>query len=294
LNSGSRAFARILNSFAAAPAADVVDLRTAFMLERSLTPALLVVAVLAAVTSARLGLALAIAWLAVTTLNVVARGLLAARHEFAGKPVSLRQGVGRAYVASWLLDLVVWSGLLLSLAAASPSSRDDRLFVLPGTHSKWVDVRSGSVRAFRTCMTGELYALLRHQSILGRLCEEPSEADAPGALAAFDDGVDRAAADPGAIGHLLFTVRAEGLFGERKADCLPAYLSGLLVGAEIASALATFGHREGICIIGAPALCGRYRRALARVGVEATIADGEPAREGLYAIATAAGLVDPA
>ena len=88
------------------------------MLERSLTPALLVVAVLAAVTSARLGLALAIAWLAVTTLNVVARGLLAARHEFAGKPVSLRQGVGRAYVASWLLDLVVWSGLLLSLAAA--------------------------------------------------------------------------------------------------------------------------------------------------------------------------------
>lgn len=121
MNSGSRAFARILNSFAAAPAADVVDLRTAFMLERSLTPALLVVAVLAAVTSARLGLALAIAWLAVTTLNVVARGLLAARHEFAGKPVSLRQGVGRAYVASWLLDLVVWSGLLLSLAAASPS-----------------------------------------------------------------------------------------------------------------------------------------------------------------------------
>ena len=120
MNSGSRAFARILNLFAAAPAADAVDLRTAFMLERSLTPALFVVAALAAVTSARLGLALAIAWLAITTLNVVARGLLAARHESAGKPVSLRQGVGRAYAASWLLDLVVWSGLLLSLAVVSP------------------------------------------------------------------------------------------------------------------------------------------------------------------------------
>ncbi len=181
-----------------------------------------------------------------------------------------------------------------ALARAGADSREDRLFILPGTHSKWIDVHSGSVRAFRTCMTGELYALLRHQSILGRLCEEPPDADAPGPLAAFDDGVDRAGSDPGAIGHLLFTVRAEGLFGERAADCLPAYLSGLLIGAEIASTLAAFGHRDEFSIIGAPALCSRYRRALARLGVGSVIADGEPAREGLHAIATAAGLVDPA
>jgi hypothetical protein len=119
LNSGSRAIARILNLFSAAPAASSVDLRTAFMLERSLTPALFVVAALAAVTSARVGFMVVIAWLAVVTLNVVARGLLAARHESAGEPVSLRHGVGQAYAASWVLDLVLWSVLLLMLAGAS-------------------------------------------------------------------------------------------------------------------------------------------------------------------------------
>lgn len=119
MSSGSRAIARILNLFSAAPAASSVDLRTAFMLERSLTPALFVVAALAAVTSARVGFMVVIAWLAVVTLNVVARGLLAARHESAGEPVSLRHGVGQAYAASWVLDLVLWSVLLLMLAGAS-------------------------------------------------------------------------------------------------------------------------------------------------------------------------------
>jgi len=44
----------------------------------------------------------------------------------------------------------------------------DALFVLPGTHSKWAEVRGGRVERFSTAMTGEVYALLRHHSILAR------------------------------------------------------------------------------------------------------------------------------
>ncbi|WP_427912811.1 2-dehydro-3-deoxygalactonokinase [Ramlibacter sp. MMS24-I3-19] len=45
---------------------------------------------------------------------------------------------------------------------------DDGVFVLPGTHSKWAWVEQGRLRDFATFMTGEVYALLRRHSILGR------------------------------------------------------------------------------------------------------------------------------
>ena len=44
----------------------------------------------------------------------------------------------------------------------------DGLFVLPGTHSKWVRVEGQRIESFSTFMTGEFYALLRQHSILAR------------------------------------------------------------------------------------------------------------------------------
>ena len=41
--------------------------------------------------------------------------------------------------------------------------------VMPGTHSKWVQVRDGRIAALATYMSGELFAVLRAHSILGRL-----------------------------------------------------------------------------------------------------------------------------
>ncbi|MCM5569833.1 2-dehydro-3-deoxygalactonokinase [Burkholderiaceae bacterium FT117] len=179
---------------------------------------------------------------------------------------------------------------VLGAAATQSEAGDRRLFLLPGTHSKWVETRGASVAGFRTCMTGELYAVLRQHSILGRLCEEPESPDAPGPLSAFDDGVERGLADPGALGHLLFTVRSEGLLGQRPPDHLPGYLSGLLIGAEIGDALKAFASAGPPCVIASPALAARYLRALHRAGVPATAAEGEPARAGLFAIAAHAGL----
>ena len=46
------------------------------------------------------------------------------------------------------------------------------LFCLPGTHSKWVEVEKGRIERFSTYMTGEVYAVLKQHSILGRMMEE--------------------------------------------------------------------------------------------------------------------------
>jgi len=37
---------------------------------------------------------------------------------------------------------------------------------MPGTHTKWVRIANGSVSQFKSCMTGELFALLEQQSVL--------------------------------------------------------------------------------------------------------------------------------
>jgi 2-dehydro-3-deoxygalactonokinase len=177
-------------------------------------------------------------------------------------------------------------GLLATEAAAS-----ERLFVLPGTHSKWVLCQAGTVTSFRTCMTGELYSILRQHSILGRLAVEPTEADTPEQWSAFDAGVDRGVAAPASIGHLLFTVRSEALLGERAPEQLPAYLSGLLIGAEIADMLQALPTPMP-CVIASPGLASRYQRALGRCRVPSQLAEDEPSRHGLFALAHQSGLIE--
>ena len=42
-------------------------------------------------------------------------------------------------------------------------------FVTPGTHSKWITVEDGEITGFSSYMTGEVFALLKTHSILGKL-----------------------------------------------------------------------------------------------------------------------------
>ncbi len=152
----------------------------------------------------------------------------------------------------------------------------DGIVVLPGTHSKWVRMQGGAIRQFRTFMTGELFALLRTHSLLGRLME-----DGPGDPNAFDRGVDRALADP-ALTALLFSVRTEGLFGRIEPHGLADYLSGLLVGAELVAA----DRAASTTIIGEGALVERYVRAMDRAGFASpqVVAGDEAAAAGLWRI----------
>jgi len=150
---------------------------------------------------------------------------------------------------------------------------------LPGTHSKWVRWRDGKIVAFATAMTGEVFAVLRRHSILGRLM---SETDAGHDGAAFAAGLRRAA-ETGGLLHHLFGARTRGLFGEVAEDALPSYLSGILIGHEIAA----LAPAEAVVhLIGAPGLVALYREALAVRGCDSLMLDGDCVARGLFLLAS--------
>ena len=133
---------------------------------------------------------------------------------------------------------------------------DEGTFILPGTHSKRVDVRGGRIETFSTTMTGEVFAALRDHTILGRLMEAEK---APGDGSGFKRGVEEGAR-PGSCGdllHRLFAVRTLGLFAQLPPAELPDYLSGLLIGAELAASLSPAAAPA--YVIGGGELTRRYQ-----------------------------------
>ena len=163
----------------------------------------------------------------------------------------------------------------------------DGAYLLPGTHSKWVTVAGGRIESFATHMTGELFAVLREHSILGRLMS----VDAAHAPAAFRRGWEASLAGDDALLHRLFGTRTLGLFGRLAPEEAPSYLSGLLIGDEVRAAAR---RRAGstVTLIGDPVLCERYREVLAAGGVGARTAPPDAARIGLWRIAMESGLVN--
>lgn len=153
---------------------------------------------------------------------------------------------------------------------------------LPGTHSKWATLDGGAITGFSTAMTGELFALLRQHSLLGRLMDESHDLDA----AAFARGVARSG-ESGGLLHHLFGVRALGLFERLSPAEAPSYLSGLLIGHEIAELA---DPAQDVHLIGSAALTGRYALALAQRGFSTRQAPESLAARGLYRIARARDL----
>ena len=124
---------------------------------------------------------------------------------------------------------------------------EDGLICLVGTHPKWVEMRGGRVQRFATYLTGEMYALLRHHSMVGRPATEPED---PGG---FELGLAAAERNGGAgrVGllHLLFGARAATVTGRLPPAALGPYISGLLTGDEINGAFAQFEKPEALTVI---------------------------------------------
>lgn len=177
---------------------------------------------------------------------------------------------------------------IVGALALQPELQASARLVLPGTHSKWVDVTDGRIMAFTTYMTGELFAVLRNHSILGRYARAGTPDPATG-RAAFLRGVDAARGSEG-IAPLLFSARAKVLIGALAPEESLDYLSGLLIGDELRSALAE--PARSLVLIGDPSLCERYALALARFGISDVDAVEEAAIAGFWRTALAAGLVN--
>jgi 2-dehydro-3-deoxygalactonokinase len=176
-----------------------------------------------------------------------------------------------------------------------PGLRASACLVLPGTHSKWVIVRAGRIETFTTYMTGELFAVLRDHSILGR----PAIAAGVGANVenASTLGLDRgvvAARDHAQVGlsALIFSARTLMLTGQLPLVDILGYLSGLLIGEELRCALAGHGLRGGpVTLIGDPQLCACYARAFELFDVPNVGVIEDAATAGLWRIAVRAALI---
>ncbi len=161
------------------------------------------------------------------------------------------------------------------------AGRDSATLVLPGTHSKWVQVQSGRVTHFQTCMTGEVYGLLSQHSILGKTL------DLTGAFeeVAFLQGVDHSQQAGSLLKH-LFAVRTLGLFDRVPAKALPSFLSGLLIGEELRHP--TGSKLQGpVIVIGSDTLTLRYTLALQHLGMACQSRGAEATWAGLFALACA-------
>lgn len=147
---------------------------------------------------------------------------------------------------------------------------EDGLACLPGTHSKWVLLRGGRIERFSTFMTGELYATLCAHTILGKLATEPEDE------AGFALGL-AASGHPAGLLHAAFAARANVLLGVMPAGAVRPYLSGLLIGFEVAGALKLHGTLEPVHLVATAHQAALYEQALASAGVTATVVEPERA-----------------
>lgn len=160
---------------------------------------------------------------------------------------------------------------------------NDAVVILPGTHSKWAIVRAGCVETFRTFMTGEFYSLLTHHSVL-RLLAEPA-ADDLAARAASRRGVEAAAGDGGLL-NLAFHARTGVLAGHLKPGDVEPYLSGLLIGEEIAKAKRLVPPDLPLVLVASGMIASHYRDAIeAMGGTVKTVDPGRTFVDGLLRIA---------
>lgn len=166
--------------------------------------------------------------------------------------------------------------------------RDEGLFVLPGTHSKWVRVADGKIARFSTYMTGEVFGALKGHTILGRMMSHEGNATPVHSAEGFRRGVEagRGLDGGGALLARLFSVRALGLTGRLSEADSADFLSGLLIGAELMHA--THGH-EPFTLVANPALTERYVEAAALLALPHHRAPAGCGPAGQLAVARAAG-----
>ena len=179
---------------------------------------------------------------------------------------------------------------IVGALALRPHLRSHSLLVLPGTHSKWAQVTDGRITGFTTYMTGELFAVLRDHSILGRAIVAATSNEAS-AAEAFARGVLAAQAEPAGLAALLFSTRALVITNRLPASASLDYLSGLLIGDELRCGLMRAGRPAAL--VGDEALCARYVVALRLLGIPDVPVIVGAADAGLWSIARLAGLVPP-
>jgi 2-dehydro-3-deoxygalactonokinase len=164
------------------------------------------------------------------------------------------------------------------LGAAAVFGIRDAFMVLPGTHSKWVNLEGGAIMGFNTFMTGEFYALLAQHSILSKSFAHQSTPFDP---QAFLQGIDVASLGMSLL-NTAFSLRVKSLFKELAPEHAASYLSGLVIGEELATMQIEPGAE--IVIVGSQQLTERYSLALGHLGAQVRTLGNQAAWAGLYQV----------
>ncbi|WP_312069741.1 2-dehydro-3-deoxygalactonokinase [Lelliottia nimipressuralis] len=167
---------------------------------------------------------------------------------------------------------------LLGARTLSPSS----VYVMPGTHCKWVHADAEQIHDFRTVLTGELHHVLLRHSLVG--AGLPEQQPSPEAFAA---GLARGLASPAVLPQ-LFEVRASHVLGTLPREQVSEFLSGLLIGAEVATLGEQFAGQQDITLVAGSSLTARYQQAFRACGREVSTLEGDVAfQAGIRSIAHA-------
>jgi 2-dehydro-3-deoxygalactonokinase len=111
---------------------------------------------------------------------------------------------------------------------ADPARRalaENSVIILPGSHSKHVQLSAGQIVGFTTYLTGELYNLLAQNSTLAT--PDPQLFDSTSFVAGLQTSKIHG------LSAALFQTRARTVLGQLAAKHSQSFLSGVLVGAEV-------------------------------------------------------------
>jgi len=246
-------------------------------------------------------------WCAHSDLPILASGMITSRNGWVETPYA-DMPLGASGLASALVTHETASGARIhfitgaciehaggpdvmrgeetQIIGASGLGLNGGTFVMPGTHSKWVHVRDGQIEDFSTYMTGEIFAALKGHTILGTLMEGDDFI-----REAFETGVSAGLESKANLLHNLFHVRTLPLMGKIPKVATADYMSGLLIGTEIAAAANGLSNIGTVTLVGRTDLSDRYEIALNTAGVESRRAPDDVVAKGHFVIARAAGLV---
>lgn len=141
-------------------------------------------------------------------------------------------------------EIQVWG-----VAALCPEAKD---IILPGTHSKWLQINAGFIQHIKTTMTGEFYSIIRQHSIVrSSVTQHFSDSQwQAGVMLSKESELD--------LMSLTFQCRSHLLSGHIEAQHIDAFLSGLLIGFE----LRQLAIGPTIYIVGEEQLSKRYQKAI--------------------------------
>lgn len=143
---------------------------------------------------------------------------------------------------------------------------ENALVIKPGTHSKHLRVTAGRLVGFQTFMTGELFDVLSKHSILQHSIESEREiASTTEDMPALRAGVRHALTLP--LAASLFRVRTRQLLDGVSGASNRAFLSGVLVGAELACVKAGDLADAPLVLCATLPLASHYLAALEELGV---------------------------